>query len=1161
MKTNRLLLAILSFGIACTAHTHTMVTKALEAGPMLGPELELDPQRPTAAAQRKASVAFNGEVYLVLWEDSRNNGTGWDLYGVRIRDADEGLLDAVPLAICTARGDQTYPAVASDGQNFLVVWEDARGTSSDIYGARVRASDGAVLDASGLPIRTLANNQRAPSVTSNGSTYLVVWQENSGGQFDFTDLYGTRLNPADGSLLDAPALTVSMSSMDQRFPTAASNGRDYLVVWEDDRDSTSYSFPGGVTFDIRTGVYATMLDGLTGQVAPSLLLEKGSRNIAAVTPASTSVGADWIAVWTRTGHGAVVGGAMLGTTNDAPVITTEFRPSWAGYDAAVASNGKSSLAVWQNNSAAGLQVLGQIVDGMGNVSSDLPLAIAAGSSPAVACNGGSRFLVVYGSGAEPPEASVRAKWVRLTGPAITSQPVDQTVLEGASATLSVAAVGVMPLSYQWRKDGVDIPGATATDYSIQAAHFADAGAYTVMVANPYGSQASSAAILQVAPVPPLFLNQPQSQNVFEGVSVLFSVTVAGTNPVTYQWHKDGVAIAGATQASYRLENVKLDDAGEYRVEASNRAGSLLSAGATLRITELVPPLITVQPQSQSVRPGSRVTFSVLATGSEPLTYQWYRDGVSLPGATDPTLVLASAQVGNAGTYNVVVNNEGGSASSDGATLSVTAQPLPTITLEPSGQTVALGSRFTFTVRASGAGPLGYQWYRDGAILPGKTLASLVLSSVQAGDAGIYRVLVSNAEGSVWSSEAVLWVGDYIFITLAGRAGSSGSMDGLGDRSRFNFPEGIAVDSADNVYVADTGNHTVRKIAPGGMVTTLAGQAGAYGSSGGLGSSARFNQPARLAVDASGNVYVADRQNFMIRKITSGGLVSTLAGRGGLMGGSKDGTGAAAEFRLPNDVALDAGGNVYVADTANHLIRRISPAARVTTLAGNASIMDQYGIPVGGYSDGSGKEARFHWPNGVATDSAGNVYVADSRNYTIRRITPDGIVSTVAGQAGVTGGTDGVGNQARFFFPRGVATDAFGNVFVADEGTGIRKISADGRVSTLNGAGSPYGVAVDASGSLYVADRSNHTIKKRVWTLLGGTHPEIRLFDVRISETQLLFRWRAQAGQFYRVQVKSTLLETNWSDLAPSITTTGDTASFSAPLTGAPQRFYRVRPEP
>jgi len=336
-------------------------------------------------------------------------------------------------------------------------------------------------------------------------------------------------------------------------------------------------------------------------------------------------------------------------------------------------------------------------------------------------------------------------------------------------------------------------------------------------------------------------------------------------------------------------------------------------------------------------------------------------------------------------------------------------------------------------------------------------------------------------------------GTWEVSTLAG-SGTAGYQDGAAADAQFNFPAGVAVDSSGNVYVADLGNHRIRKITQTGgawTVSTLAGS-GTAGYQDGAAASARFNLPSGVAVDSSGDVYVADRDSNRIRKITEDDgtwEVSTLAGSG--TAGYQDGAAATAQFNFPANVAVDSSGNVYVADAGNGRIRKITEddgTWEVSTLAGSGTV---------GYQDGAAAAAQFVGPIGVAVDSSGNVYVADFGNNRIRKITEDdGIwtVSTLAG--GAMGYQDGAAAAAQFNFPFGVAVDSSGNVYVADAGNGrIRKITEDDgtwEVSTLAGSGTasyqedaaasaqfsqPSGVAVDSSGDVYVADTSNHRIRK------------------------------------------------------------------------------------
>jgi hypothetical protein len=233
---------------------------------------------------------------------------------------------------------------------------------------------------------------------------------------------------------------------------------------------------------------------------------------------------------------------------------------------------------------------------------------------------------------------------------------------------------------------------------------------------------------------------------------------------------------------------------------------------------------------------------------------------------------------------------------------------------------------------------------------------------------------------------------------------------------------VAVDGSGNLYVADYNNHAIRKITPAGVVTTLAGRPGTSGTNNGTGTAARFNNPLGVAVDTSGSVYVGDAGNNAIRKITPTGVVTTLAGLIGTKG-TNDGVGVAARFYFPEDVAVDGSNYVYVADAGNSCIRKVAPDGTVTTLAGLCG--------TSGSDDGTNSTARFYSPLGIAVDSAGNLFVGDSGNNVIRKITPDGVVTTIGGQAGTSGSADGSGSQARFDSPEGVAVDANGFVYVTD----------------------------------------------------------------------------------------------------------------------------------
>jgi sugar lactone lactonase YvrE len=308
--------------------------------------------------------------------------------------------------------------------------------------------------------------------------------------------------------------------------------------------------------------------------------------------------------------------------------------------------------------------------------------------------------------------------------------------------------------------------------------------------------------------------------------------------------------------------------------------------------------------------------------------------------------------------------------------------------------------------------------------------------------------------------------------LAGSIESAGSVDAAGSAARFQNPTGIAVDGDGNVYVADGGS-CIRKINPAGTTTTIAGICGESGLVDGNGSTARFSDPLSLAVDNKGNVYVAD---FGIRKIDQAGIVSTLEHSGPPQQWDGIGPTFGTPYRA-HAVAVDGAGNVYSTYTGypNTVIQKINLTGAISILAGS--------VGVTGSSDGAGGNATFNGPSGLKLDSENNVYVADTYNSTIRKISPTGVVTTLAGTAGSLGTNDGIGAAARFSGPSYLAVDRGGSIYVTDTANStIRKVSSTGVVTTVIGkAGNsgamlklfpegiyqPGDLAIDANGVLYV----------------------------------------------------------------------------------------------
>jgi sugar lactone lactonase YvrE len=443
------------------------------------------------------------------------------------------------------------------------------------------------------------------------------------------------------------------------------------------------------------------------------------------------------------------------------------------------------------------------------------------------------------------------------------------------------------------------------------------------------------------------------------------------------------------------------------------------------------------------------------------------------------------------------------------------------------------------------------------------------------------------------------VAAWVVSTIAGLAGGSGSADGTGTAARFYNPYGMAVDSAGNLYVADSGNDTIREVAPSlsagqtnWVVSTIAGSPEEAGIANGTGSGAFFSNPMGIGADSAGNLYVADGANATIRMLTpsiSAGqtnwVVSTIAGSPG-MAGAADGTGSAAQFNGPTAVAVAGTGNLYVADGGNSIMRELTSAISVgqtqwtvTTIAGSAGIT--------GSRDGTGRVARFNNPGGVAVDDGGNLYVTDSSNDTIRKITPGvsagqtkWVVTTIAGSPGIAGSADGTGGAARFNSPSGIAVDKAGNVYVADfANSTIRKLrpsvlggQTQWLVTTIGGLagnygaadgtgsaarfGSPSGITVNRAGNLFVGDWNNNTVS------MGFSPPYIVLDAPAISNGQAQINFRLLSG----VGASFNLLSASrpngpWSTNTAAVLTTnvpGGSYSFLTPLPPVSEQFYRVQ---
>ena len=570
---------------------------------------------------------------------------------------------------------------------------------------------------------------------------------------------------------------------------------------------------------------------------------------------------------------------------------------------------------------------------------------------------------------------------------------------------------------------------------------------------------------------------------------------------------------GGTVSGLSVSGLVLTNNGGDSLSVSSGAtkftfATALAAGASYAVAVASQPsgeMCTVTSGSGTVGTGNVTSVGVTCTANQ------YTVGGSVSGLTGSGLTLELNGAGNTSIAPDAVSFKFAQTLVAGANYAVTILTQPggeictvsggsgTIAGDVSSVAIAcVAQQYTISGTVSGLNTAGLQLqdYAKGEIIDvaaGQAAFQFTQSVAYGTNVDVTIVQqpsweTCTASASNFSGPVTANVSDEAFtcasvaakvVTFAGTT-ASGSTDGTGAAAAFKNPAGVAVGPLGNIYVADSNNNEIREISPAGAVTTLAGST-TPGSADGTGAAAAFHLPVSVAVDAHGNVFVADTFNNEIREIAPGGVVTTFAGS--TTPGSSDGAGSAASFNQPEGVAVDTHGNVYVADTGNNEIRMITPAGVVSTLAGT---------PVAGSADGTGATAAFNHPTGVAVDSSGDLIVADLGNNEIRRVTPAGVVTTLAGALS-PGSADGTGAAASFSSPQAVAVDPAGNVYVADGANNeIRMIAPNGIVTTLAGTttpgsadgtgvgasfNNPSGVTLDASGNLYVGDFNNNEIRK------------------------------------------------------------------------------------
>jgi uncharacterized delta-60 repeat protein len=588
-------------------------------------------------------------------------------------------------------------------------------------------------EARSLALDSAGNIYVAGASTGNGSALdMTLVKYNSQGNQQWAKRYD------GGNLQDDIAYGLSIDAQDNIYvagTAGTTTNADFALL--------KYSTDG-----TRQWVRRTSGPGLARDEAYSLALD-GLGNPYCAGLATTSAGLDYATVKTAP-DGTAQWAAFSGFPGNEQVagLSVDF-----GGNAYVTGTVSNNFLTLKYNSS-GVLVWSAVYDNGG-----IEQATAVTLD-----NSGNVFVAGSSAGTDSGDYAV-VKYSQPAAVTFVTQPTNQFVAGGATAVFAGTVSGFGTVTYQWYFKGSVLPGATNSTLILNSAGVSDVGDYFLLASNAINVAVSSKARLVV---PPLITTQPTDTTVVYNTAVTFSVTVQNTDSAAYQWYFNNSPLAGATSRTYSISKAKTSNAGNYFVVITNPAGSITSAVA--RLTVLVPTGITTDPHNQTVVLGQNATFTVSATGTGPLGYQWNFNGAPLPGATASALVVSNAQPTDAGSYTVVVSNIVDMSTSAVATLTVLIPPA--IVAQPQDQAVMAGQPAVLNVAASGSGPLSYQWCMNGTPLSAATNSSLALTPAQISDAGHYSVLVTNAAGSVASSTADL------IVTNPPPATLSASADGL-----------------------------------------------------------------------------------------------------------------------------------------------------------------------------------------------------------------------------------------------------------------------------------------------------------------------------------------------------------------------------------------------
>ena len=580
------------------------------------------------------------------------------------------------------------------------------------------------------------------------------------------------------------------------------------------------------------------------------------------------------------------------------------------------------------------------------------------------------------------------------------------------------------------------------------------------------------------------------------------------------------------------------------------------------------PILTTQPTNSVVNRGRHASLQAVARGAPTLNYQWRFNGTNLPGQTGSQMSLNQAQPTDAGAYQMLAFNAQGSVTSVTATLTVVEPPI--VLTQPASQAARAGESVVLGVSVAGTGPLSYQWQLNGDNLPNNLMFRVAGTGTPgfSGDGSSALSASFNSPvavaidqwGNLFISDAangrIRRIGpDGLIHTFAGGGVPGQAGEGrAATNANLSAPAGLALDARGNLYFADQSHGRVCRVDTNGMLTIAAGNGGqGYSGDGGPGTNATLYLPAGLALDALGNLFIADKLNNRIRLLDTRGIITTVAGNGTFNYSGDGGFATNASLKQPTAVALDATGNLYVSDTFNCCIRKVDGRGLISTVAGKGTF---------GYSGdgGAATNAGLTTPRGIAVDQAGNIYVADYNVQRIRKVDTQGIITTVAGTGAIGySGDGGAGSSAFLNQPLGVALDAHGNLYLADTGNNrIRKMLLYAGYPTLaiNGVGGTntgnYSVVITSPHGRVVSQTARLSVTS------GTTSPPLTLGSpfLRPTPNGFAFHLDGSIGQTVIIDASTNLLD--WSPITTNVMDVLPFPVSDPAWTNYPQRFYRVR---